>query len=84
MFKQDLALNNLQCLTCHKTKPNHIFTYCFSISDEDDIDKKRRKVLPKIPDSEQLFKNLSNPAYSEFTSCLEFDDSLFSFSNGGK
>ena len=22
MYKKDLALNNLQCLTCHKTKPN--------------------------------------------------------------
>ena len=22
MYKQDLALNNLQCLVCHKTKPN--------------------------------------------------------------
>ena len=24
MFKKDLALNNLQCLICHKTKPNQI------------------------------------------------------------
>ena len=23
MFKEDLALNNLQCLICHKTKRNH-------------------------------------------------------------
>ncbi len=22
MFKEDLTLNNLQCLICHKTKPN--------------------------------------------------------------
>ena len=22
MYKKDLALNNLQCLLCHKTKPN--------------------------------------------------------------
>ena len=24
MYKEDLALNNLQWLICHKTKPNHI------------------------------------------------------------
>ena len=23
MYKEDLALNNLQWLICHKTKPNH-------------------------------------------------------------
>ena len=22
MYKKDLALNNLECLICHKTKPN--------------------------------------------------------------
>ena len=25
MYKEDLALNNLQWLICHKTKPNHGF-----------------------------------------------------------
>ena len=25
MYKEDLALNNLQWLICHKTKPNHIY-----------------------------------------------------------
>ena len=25
MNKQDFALNNLQWLVCHKTKPNHIY-----------------------------------------------------------
>ena len=25
MYKEDLALNNLQWLTCHKTKPNRIY-----------------------------------------------------------
>ena len=25
MFKEDLALNNLQWLICHKTQPNHIY-----------------------------------------------------------
>ena len=27
MYKEDLALNNLQCLICHKNqnKPNHIY-----------------------------------------------------------
>ena len=25
MFKQDLVLNDLQWLICHKTKPNHIY-----------------------------------------------------------
>ena len=24
MYKEDLALNNLSCLICHKIKPNHI------------------------------------------------------------
>ena len=24
MYKEDLALNNLQCLICNKTKPNQI------------------------------------------------------------
>ena len=27
MYKQDLALNKLQWLICHKTKPNN--TFCF-------------------------------------------------------
>ena len=26
MYKDDLALNNLQWLICHKTKPNQTFT----------------------------------------------------------
>ena len=26
MYKEDLALNNLQWLICHKTKPNHIYS----------------------------------------------------------
>ena len=26
MYKEDLALNNLQWLICHKTKPNQIST----------------------------------------------------------
>ena len=25
MYKPDLALNNLQCLACHKTKPNQSY-----------------------------------------------------------
>ena len=25
MYKEDLALNNLQWLICHKTQPNHIY-----------------------------------------------------------
>ena len=25
MYKEDLALNNLSCLICHKIKPNHIY-----------------------------------------------------------
>ena len=25
MYKEDLALNNLQLLICHKTEPNHIY-----------------------------------------------------------
>ena len=24
VYKEDLALNNLQCLICHKTQPNQI------------------------------------------------------------
>ena len=24
MYKEDLTLNNLQCLICHKTQPNQI------------------------------------------------------------
>ena len=31
MYKQDLALNNLQWLICHKTKRNHIKSYIFYI-----------------------------------------------------
>ena len=34
MFKEDLALNNLQWLICHKTQPNqtkHIFIQCVYI-----------------------------------------------------
>ena len=29
MCKKDLALNKLQWLICHKTKPNQIFIYYF-------------------------------------------------------
>ena len=25
MYKEDLALNNLQWLICHKTKPNYVY-----------------------------------------------------------
>ena len=28
MYKKDLALNNLQCLICYKTKPNQIIYIC--------------------------------------------------------
>ena len=28
MCKDDLALNNIQWLICHKTKPNHIYLIC--------------------------------------------------------
>ena len=28
MYKQDLALNNLQGLICHKTQPNQIIYIC--------------------------------------------------------
>ena len=31
MYKEDLALNNLQWLICHKTKPNPIKSYIFNI-----------------------------------------------------
>ena len=40
MNKPDLALNNLQWLICHKTKPNQIiqlyvdYLYCIGILDE--------------------------------------------------
>ena len=27
MYKEDLALNNLQCLICHKAKSKHINLY---------------------------------------------------------
>ena len=30
MYKMDLALNNLQWLICHKTKPNATKTYCYT------------------------------------------------------
>ena len=31
MYKEDLALNNLQWLICHKTKPNQIGKNCRKI-----------------------------------------------------
>ena len=31
MYKEDLALNNLQWLICHKTKPNQTKSYMFNI-----------------------------------------------------
>ncbi len=31
MYKEDLALNNLQRLICHKTKPNQTKSYIFNI-----------------------------------------------------
>ena len=35
MYKQDLALNNLQCLICHKTKPNiHTYTRVYIVANE--------------------------------------------------
>ena len=39
MYKQDLALNNLQWLICHKTKPNQII--CSSQhKDQNNVKKK--------------------------------------------
>ena len=29
MYKEDLALNNLQWLICHKTQPNQIIYHCY-------------------------------------------------------
>ena len=31
MYKEDLALNNLQWLTCHKTKANQTKSYIFNM-----------------------------------------------------
>ena len=31
MYKEDVALNNLQWLICHKTKPNQTKSYIFDI-----------------------------------------------------
>ena len=31
MDKVELALNNIQCLICHKTKPNQTKSYIFNI-----------------------------------------------------
>ena len=30
MYEEDVALNNLQWLICHKTKPNHLQTPVFA------------------------------------------------------
>ena len=55
MYKEDLALNNLQWLICHKTKPNqtkpvkYILWNCF------------KQTLPKYyqtNDQKDLFKNI--------------------------
>ena len=35
MYKEDLALNNLQWLICHKTKPNQILIYLIYMYKED-------------------------------------------------
>ena len=29
MYKEDLALNNLQLLICHETQPNHTHTHIY-------------------------------------------------------
>ena len=31
MYEKDLALNNLQWLICHKTKPNQTKSYIYNI-----------------------------------------------------
>ena len=35
MYKEDLALNNLQCLICHKSQPNQIYIYSIYMYKED-------------------------------------------------
>ena len=37
MYEEDLALNNLQCLICHKTKPNQTKSYVFNIYVKKDL-----------------------------------------------
>ena len=31
MYKRDVALNNLQWLICHKTKPNHLVLFFLAV-----------------------------------------------------
>ena len=42
MNKEDLALNNLQWLICHKTKPNNIYE-CKILFEEKNYDRLFRK-----------------------------------------
>ena len=35
MYKEDLALNNLQCLICHKTQPNPNLIYLIYMHKDD-------------------------------------------------
>lgn len=58
--------------------------FFLSIPDEDGIEKKRRKVLPRIPDSDNLFRNLNNPPSMDFPNCSEINEYRLEFPNGGE
>ena len=48
MYKhEDLALNNLQWLICHKTQPNQIF-YAYVVDGREDFSKTKWLFLRKI------------------------------------
>ena len=49
MYKKDLALNNLQWLICHQTKPNKIFQLLISVKIFKDYFDKKLKVMKILP-----------------------------------
>ena len=70
MYKQDLVLNNLQCLICHKTKPNEtnlsnvVILLCVYIASSMDKNQKFLRLKSFLSEKNKK-KNYYNLKYEE-------------------
>ena len=66
MYKEDLALNNLQVLICHKTQPNQTKSYIFNIYEEDlALNNLKWLICHKIQPNQCISKLLTHPNVSK-------------------
>ena len=53
MYKEDLALNNLQWLICHKTEPNQIIYLIYMYEEDLVLNKLQELICQKIQPTNQ-------------------------------